>query len=479
MSKTERKAIIGHKVKRFRKNKDLSQTEMAAMIGISPSYLNLIEHNQRPVTVSLLFSLGQAFEVDLKEFAEDDEARFAVELGEVFADPLFEGESVGNLEIQELAACAPKAAQSIVKLYEMYHQLWESTQLQADATGMRDGAPLPGQHVSPVDEVREFLQKRANHFEALETIAERLWEEKILTRGEVFRDLSIRIHEELGLETKIMPVSVLGDIMRQYDRHRRRILVSEACLPEGRTFQLAVQYALLAHEDVLDGIVEDAALSSIEARGLLRYVLANYLAGALMMPYGPFLESAKEARYDIELLRRRFGASFEQVCHRLTTLQRSGERGVSFFFLRVDNAGNVSKRLSGGGFQFARFGGTCPRWVVHDAFSTPGKVLPQIIRLPDDATFFTIARTVSATSQATANQSPWHAVAVGCDIRDARNLAYSDGLDVANVANQTPMGISCQLCNRFDCTRRAYPPLNRSALIDEDVRRAAPFNYEK
>ena len=479
MTKTERKAIIGHKVRRFRQNKGISQTDMAATIGISPSYLNLIEHNQRPVTVSLLFSLGQAFEIDLKEFAEDDDARFAVELGEVFADPLFEGEGVGNSEIQELVRCAPKAAQSIVKLYQMYRQMWENAQHQADASGDRENTTAPEGHVSPVDEVRDFLQQRVNHFDVLETIAEDLWANGVLTQGEVCRGLSVRLKDELDLETKIMPASVMGDVLRQYDRHRRRILLSEANLPEGRAFQLAVQYALLMHGDILDDIVGEAELSSNEARGLLRYVLANYLAGALMMPYEPFLTSAQETRYDIELLRRRFGASFEQVCHRLTTLQRSGMRGVSFFFLRVDNAGNVSKRLSGGGFQFARFGGTCPRWMVHDAFSTPGQILSQIIRMPDDATFFTVARTVQPGGFSTTNHVPWHAVAVGCDIRDAKNLVYSDGLDVTNLANQTPTGISCQLCDRFECVRRAYPPLNRPALIEENVRRAVTFNFEK
>lgn len=479
MRKTERKAIIGHKVRRFRQNKGISQTDMAAMIGISPSYLNLIEHNQRPVTVSLLFSLGQTFDIDLKEFAEDDEARFAVELAEVFADPLFEGEGVGNAEIQELVGCAPKAAQSIVKLYHMYREMWENAQHEADASGDRENTSAPGRHVSPLDEVRDFLQQRANYFEALETIAEDLWADGALTQGEVCRGLSVRLKDELDLDTKVMPVSVMGDVMRQYDRHRRRILLSEANLPEGRAFQLAVQYALLMHDGVLDDIVGEAELSSNEARGLLRYVLANYLAGALMMPYGSFLASAQETRYDIELLRRRFGASFEQVCHRLTTLQRSGMRGVSFFFLRVDNAGNVSKRLSGGGFQFARFGGTCPRWMVHDAFSTPGQILSQIIRMPDDATFFTIARTVKPGGSSTTNHVPWHAVAVGCDIRDAKHLVYSDGLDVANPANQTPTGISCQLCDRFECVRRAYLPLNRPALIEENVRRAVTFNFEK
>lgn len=478
MSTAERKAIIGHKIRRFRKNRDLSQTQMASMIGISPSYLNLIEHNQRPVTVSLLFRLGQAFEVDLKEFAEDDEARFAVELGEVFSDPLFEGTAIGNAEIQELSAAAPNAAQAMVKLYQVYRQMWESAQQQADTAGDRETISTAGRHVSPVDEVRDFLQERANYFGDLEDITEAMWEECDLTHGEVCRGLMKHIKDNLGLETKIMPVSVMGDVLRQYDHHRRRIMLSEASLPEGRTFQLAVQYALLMHGDTLDEIVAEAPLSSEEARGLLRYVLANYLAGALMMPYQPFLASAQETRYDIELLRRRFGASFEQVCHRLTTLQRPGARGVSFFFLRVDNAGNVSKRLSGGGFQFARFGGTCPRWVVHDAFSTPGQILTQVIRMPDDTTFFTIARTVSPGGAMPTNSVPWHAVAMGCDIRDAENLVYSDGLDVNNPANQTPMGVSCQLCTRFDCTRRAYPPLNRTVAIEENVRRTAPFIFE-
>lgn len=477
MTKIERKAIIGQKVRRFRMNKGVSQTDMAAMIGISPSYLNLIEHNQRPVSVSFLINLGQAFDIDLKEFAEDDEARYAVELGEVFADPLFEDDGVGNAEIQELVACAPNAAQSIVKLYQMYRQTWETAQHQAYASGLRENAITPERHASAIDQVRDLLQQRSNYFEALESIAEDLWADGTLTQGEVYRGLSIRLKDELGVQTKIMPVSVLGDVLRQYDHHRKRILISEANLPEDRAFQIAVQYALLMHGNVLDDIVGEADLSSKEAHDLLRYVLANYLAGALIMPYEPFFAAAQEMRYDIVLLRRRFGASFEGVCHRLTSLQRSGMRGVSFFFLRVDNAGNVSKRLSGGGFQFARFGGTCPRLMVHDAFSTPGQILSQIIRMPDKATFFTVARTVQPSGSSTTAHVPWHAVAVGCDIRDAKHLVYSDGLDTTNPDNQTPTGLNCQLCERFECVRRAYPPLNRPALIEENVRRAVTFTY--
>ncbi len=477
MTKLERKTIIGHKVRRFRQNQNLTQTEMAAMMDISPSYLNLIEHNQRPVTVSLLFRLGQTFDVDLKAFAEDTESRFAAELNEVFADSLFQEYAVKGQEIQDLTACAPTAAQAVIKLYQIYRQMWETAQHLADESGDRELFSTPDGRIAPVDEVRDFLQEKSNYFATLEDCAERLSHEHELVVGKIGQGLSRILKDHHGIEVKIMPVSTMGDIVRRYDAQQYRILISEVMLPERRTFQIAVQYALLAQRESLEQIVTEAGLTSQEARNLLRYALANYFAGAITMPYGAFLASARETRYDIELLRRRFETSFEQVSHRLTTLQKPGERGVSFFFLRVDNAGNVSKRLSGGGFHFARFGGTCPRWIVHNVFSSPGKIFTQIIRMPDRTTFLTIARTAVPASTMTLDPVPWHAIAVGCDIRDAKDLVYGDRLDPGNGAHVTPVGISCKLCERLDCDQRAFPPLNRPLKIDENVRRAAPFSF--
>lgn len=473
----DRKAMLGHKIRRFRLDQGLSQTEMAAQIGISPSYLNLIEHNQRPVTVPLLFKLGNAFEIDLKEFAEDDDQRLAAGLSEAFGDPLFEGQGVSDRELRDLVAAAPGAAQGVLTLYRAYRRIWESAQAlahEAGGDGTADGPLLPD---NPVEAVRDVLEAEANHFDDLERAADELWEDAGLDRDAPFASLRAHIRAAHGIDVRVMPVEVMGDTLRRWDHHRRRILISEALLPSARVFHLAVQLALIGHRERLDRVVERAELPSDEARGLFRMTLANYFAGAVMMPYAPFLQAAKDLRYDIELLRRRFGASIEQVCHRLTTMQRSGARGVPFFFMRVDNAGNISKRLSGGGFQFARFGGTCPRLVVHDVFRSPGQLVSQVVRLPDDTAFLIVARTLDPAGGGRDPLQPRYAIALGCDLKDARHLAYGDAIDPKRPGDAMPAGVSCRVCERLDCTSRAHPPVNHKLRIDQAHRRAQPFDF--
>ena len=293
----------------------------------------------------------------------------------------------------------------------------------------------------------------------------------------MFRGLGAYLREAHGLEVRVLTVDVMPETTRRFDFHRRRVLLSELLSPAARSFQLAVQVALNTQRDLLDRHVERAELSSPEAERLCRLTLANYLAGCVMMPYGRFLDAARTLRYDIEILQRRFGASFEQVCHRLTSLGRHGARGVPFFFIRVDNAGNVSKRLSGGGFHFARFGGTCPRWIVHDAFRMPGQIRTQLAAMPDGSRFFTIARTVDPIETRTWEQPPQYAIGLGCDVRDAGQLVYADGLDLGNERAATPIGVACRVCERLDCRQRAHPPLNYRLKIDENVRRTTPFTF--
>ncbi len=476
MDSLERKAMLGHKVRRFRMDTGLSQTEMAAQIGISPSYLNLIEHNQRPVTVPLLFKLGQTFEIDLKEFAEDDDQRLAAGLSEVFGDTLFEGQRVPDREIRELVAAAPAAAQGMLSLYQAYRQLWETAQALAHREG-GDGGIDTAMPTAPVEEVRDFLQSENNHFDPLERLAEEIWESAGLDRDALFAGLRDHIEGEHAIGVRVMPEEVMGDTLRRWDHHRRRILISETLLASGRVFNLAVQFFLITRRDLLDDLVDRAGLSSDEARGVLRASLSGYFAGALMMPYAPFLKAAKDLRYDIELLRRRFGASIEQVCHRLTTLQRPGARGVPFFFLRVDNAGNISKRLSGGGYHFARFGGTCPRLAVHDVFRTPGQIQTQVASLPDDTTLFLLARTLDVSGGGRDPLLPRYAIALGCEWKEARHLIYADGLGGKRAPESVPAGVSCRVCERLDCSQRAHPPVNHRLRIDDNMRRSQPFDF--
>jgi predicted transcriptional regulator len=219
-----------------------------------------------------------------------------------------------------------------------------------------------------------------------------------------------------------------------------------------------------------DRIIEKSRLTTPDSVTLCRVALANYFAAALLMPYGPFLEAARSLRYDIELLERRFGVSFEQVCHRLTTLRRPGQEGVPFHFIRVDIAGNISKRYSASGIRFARFSGLCPRWNVHSAFMTPGLMRTQLSRMPDGTTYLCVARTVRQSLGGFGAAHPLHAISLGCEISHAKHLVYGDSLDVNNPKAAVPIGITCRLCERMDCEQRAFPPIHRKLDIDENLR---------
>ncbi len=471
----EKKAMLGHKVRRYRQEQNLSQTEMAEMLEISPSYLNLIEHNQRPVTVPLLFRLGQVFPIDLREFAQDESAALAAGLREVFSDPLFEGLKVREQEIREVAEVSPAATQAVMNLYKAYAEMREDTQALVER--MADPSKLQGidSQVFPIEEVRDFQQSQSNHFPELETAAEALWRDAELDSGDLYQGLARHLLAAHDIGAKVMPVDIMGETLRRYDFHRRRVLLSEMLPASGRCFQLAVQLALSGQGDLLDRLVDKADLSSPDAVKLFRIGLAGYFAGAVLMPYDAFLNSAKELRYDLEILQNRFGVSFEQVCHRLSTMQRQGARGVPFFFIRIDHAGNISKRLSGAGFNFARFGGTCPRWVIHDAFRAPGTIHTQQARLPDGGAFLTVARTVDPILGGHRGRQPRLAVAVGCDMGQAKHVVYGDTMDLKSKEAATEVGVSCRVCERLDCSQRAHPPLNHRLRLDENVRRIAPF----
>ena len=472
----EKKVMLGHKVRRFRQDQHLSQTAMAQKLEISPSYLNLIEHNQRPITVPLLFRLGQEFSIDLQEFSQDDSVALAVSLREVLADPLFDGFRLREGEIKDVSEVSPTATEAIIKLYKAYGELREDT--QASAERMADVSKMRGLggEIYPIEEVQEFQQSRQNHFPELETAAEEFWREAAPKSDDLYQGLVRHLQAAHGISAKVMPLDIMGETLRRYDFQRRRVLLSEILPTPSRNFQLATQLAISSHGELLDRLVAEAKLSSSEAEKLLRMCLTGYFAGAVLMPYQAFLTSATELRYDFEILQNRFGVSFEQVCHRLTTMQRETASGVPFFFIRIDHAGNISKRLSGTGFHFARLGGACPRWVIHDVFARPAIIHTQRARMPDGKEFLTIARTVDPILGGHHGRRPRLAVAVGCDIKQAKKLVYGDSVVQNNDQKVADVGVSCRVCERLDCGQRAHPPLNHRLRLDENVRRIAPFS---
>ena len=473
-----KKAMLGHKIRRLRREHDATQAEMAERLGISPSYLNLLENNQRQVTVDLLLKIGQAFDVDLQSFAEDDGARLVGGLREVFGDPLFEGADIKRQDIAELASAVPAAAEAVITLYRVYGEMREDMQLVTEKMADGEGGQAPGTSGSALEEVRDYFHAQDNYFPALEDAAVEICRAGGLEAGGLHRGLVDYLDRELTVRVKVMPIDVLGPIRRRYDRHGRRVLLSEMLSPPSRNFQLAAQIGLIKYRGLLDRMVADAGLSGDAAARLGKIGLANYLAGAVLMPYDRFYRAATALRYDIEVLRRRFESSFEQVCHRLTTLQRPGAKGVPFFMIRVDNAGNVSKRFSANRLHFARFGGACPRWNVHDAFGAPGHILRQVSEMPDGDRYFSIARTVEKEGTGHRLPGQTYAVALGCEIAYAAQLIYADGVDLGTDDIAVPIGLHCRLCERVDCSQRAFPPVQHTLTIDENVRGATPYVFE-
>lgn len=475
----DKKTMLGPKVRRLRQDHGLTQAQMAERMGISASYLNLIEHNQRPVTVPVLLRLGKAFDVDLQDFARDEEAHLADALTEVFADPLFDDSDLRKRDIRDLAAQSPELARAVLTLYGAWRRTSED--FQAMAERVADEEKVDGTHAAPqpLETVRDYFNTLGNHFPDLEAAAERLWEDADLKRGELWRGLCLHMEATLGVRVRVLPTDTMGAAIRRYDHHGRQLLLSELLSPAKRRFQVACQIAYLQHGDLLDRLLDETGPSQPEARWAARLGLANYFAAAVLMPYAPFLTAARRLRYDIELLQHRFETSYEQACHRLTTLQRPGDKGVPFFLIRVDKAGNVSKRFSAAAFPFARYGGACPRYIVYDAFRVPGVIKTQISEMPDGSRYFSVARTVQQAAGGFHASRQQFSVALGCALEDARELVYADGLDLGAGAAQVamPIGVNCRLCERADCSQRAHPPLRQRLLLDEHSRGFSPFSF--
>src|SRR5260370_24818986 len=389
--------MMGRRVGRRRQEHELSQQTLASRLGISASSLNLIEHDQRNVTAGLLIKLAETLRVDLATLSGTPERQLEVGLRETFADPLLGADAVPEAELQALAASAPNAARAVLALYRAWRVARE------DASGI--ALPSGRRMLLPNEEVRDVFDDRANYFPELEAAAEAIAAELPGAPSERNHAFAEGLRRQHGISVVVRPLEAA---LRAYDAEARSLTLSESLPRESRGFHMAFQLALLEARGAVEAVLESVKPSTPEAAGLLRIGLLNYAAGALLMPYQPYLEAARALRHDMEAVAARFGVSFEQACQRLSSLQRPGARGVPFFFLRVDLAGNVSKRFSAAGFPFARYGGSCPRWVVHGAFATPGVVRVQVASLPDGATFLCFARTVTGPAARWGDPPPVH-----------------------------------------------------------------------
>ncbi len=442
--------------------------QLAERLGISASYLNLIESNRRPLPAALLIKLAQLFDMDLHTFGGEGDARMVNDLMEAFADPLFDAYQLTSTDLRDLTLNHPQVARAVIALYSSYKTQRASSEELASRLEGDEAAGMAS--LLPTEEVNDLVQSHMNYFPELEEGAEDLWKRARLESEEPYTGLIRHLEKQHGVLVRMARGGAERGVLRRFDGEKRILTLSELLPTRSRTFQLAHQIALLTQRARIDRIIAESHLTSDESRGLARVALANYFAGAVITPYAPFLEACKQERYDVDVIGRRFRVGFEQVCHRFTTLRRPGMEGVPFHMIRIDVAGNISKRFSASGIHFARFSGACPRWNVFAAFMTPGMIRIQLSRFPDGTTFFCIARTIHKDSGGYHAQQPVQSIGLGCLVEHAREMVYSDGIDFDNAQLATPVGVTCRLCERSDCEQRAFPSIRHRLEVDENVR---------
>ncbi|MDH5452351.1 MAG: short-chain fatty acyl-CoA regulator family protein [Paracoccaceae bacterium] len=460
------KLYAGVKLRETRARFGLTQKIFAGKLGISLPYLNQMENNHRPVSASVVLSLAGEFGLDVTELSAGDSERMVSDMREALADPVFSDTTPPLADLRLAASNAPMLARAFLELHRAYRQNHERLASLDEALGQDSATIRP----SPWEEVRDFFHYCDNYIDAVDRAAESfsISENKRLDPVKRAREVLDSNRIKLSFEDNSQIRALSGKSL---------VLANNAGSPTQR-FQLLHQVALLAQDDLLEATLDLARFHSDTARAIAKIGLANYFAGAALMPYRAFMEAAQETRHDLERLADRFGASIEQVAHRLSTLQRPGQKGIPFFFVRVDQAGTITKRHSATRLQFARFGGACPLWNVHSAFETPGRFLRQLAETPDGVRYLCLARDVSKSGGAFNAPVRRYAIGLGCEVSHAKGLVYADDLDLGNANAFEPIGISCRICERKDCHQRSVPPLEGRLRIDPNQRGLLPYEID-
>ena len=457
----KQRLYAGRALRELRRSATLNQRGMAVRLGLSVSYLSQLESDERPLSDAVLAALARHFPAALAAIEGEEPARRLTALGHALADPAVP--PLPPAEVARLAEEQPGIADRLIALHLAKRAADERLALAEEAMTAGAGGRLPW------EAVRDWFHEAGNYVDPLDRAAEAL-------AGELEPTAPGLTDEALhaALRGRGIMLRSDGDEDAPLARFDGATLALNAALPpESRRFLIAHRLAAIAFAAAIDAIVDASGLQQPEARRLLGIGLANHAAGAMLMPYRPFRGEARRLRHDIDRLSRRFGTSFEQTCHRLSTLQRPGEEGIPFYFCRVDMAGNITKRHSATRLQFARFGGACPLWHVHEAVAIPDRILVQLAETPDGVRYVSMAKGLVKPSGRFARSPRRYAVLLGCEAAHAADFVYADAVDRGGAP--TPIGISCRLCPRTDCDQRAFPPTDRMIRVDSDLRGVVPY----
>jgi XRE family transcriptional regulator, fatty acid utilization regulator len=468
---SENKLYAGHAVRRIRRANGLTQVVMAGVLGVSPSYLNLIERNQRPLTASLLLRLAEHYDFDPRTLTGAAPGGGVEALRRKLSDPIFADLIIDRTQIEEWAAALPDTAEAFARIFDAYAA-------SADAQASGPGAGTPNREPNSIAAVRREIERWRNHFADLDSAAERLADELRLQAGDLYGAIADHLRVRHQLSIRILPVDVMPEHLRRLDLHARQLQLSELLDPASRTFAAAFQLAQLEAKAEIEALVAGATFPERVSERLYRRHLTSYFAAAIMMPYARFLRACEGTGYDIELLQRRFGAGFEQVAHRLTTLQRVGSRGLPFFMIRIDRAGQSSKRYAGASSSpLVETDTRCPLWQLHNVFDRPERLMRQVVVLEDDSRWFTLGRTVrpQGSNMAIAPGAEF-AVGLGLEAKLATPLAAAYGIDL-KTGQATAIGLGCRHCTRQSCPQRSVPPIGRTLTFNERERGLTPFSF--
>lgn len=451
----------------------MTQVELARTLAISPSYLNQIEHDHRPLTASVLLRLTELFGVEPSYFSPSDTARVVAGLREALT-VVENRRPVPVGDLHEIARTMPELSEAILGLYESLRERGEALDSLTDA---RSTAVTTA---TAHEQVRDFFYRRNNYVDVLDRAAEDLSRQMGTRRGEVRNRLKEYLLEkhDIRVVTDNRPVRGSDDdgTLHWYDQEERVLHFSANLRGAQYAFRMATQLALIECSDLIERVLDEEIWGHPSTRALARVGLANHFAGAFILPYGPFIAAAEQMRYDVELLADHFGVSYETAAHRLSTLRRPGLLGVPFIFVRVDRAGNISKRQSATSFHFSRGGGTCPLWNVYEAFSAPGRVMTQVAEMPDGQRYLWVARSVTTNRGGYGRPAKTFAIGLGCEVRHAGRLVYGDGLDVHGPSAAMPIGPGCKTCEREKCPQRAAPMVGRPLVVDEHRSAFSPYS---
>lgn len=444
---------------------------MARKLGVSAAYVNLLENNQRSVSVKVLMALSDAYGVDATAMLKDGSATKLVELRARVRDPIFAEHAPDLVELRAAIDHTPQLTKCFLQLHQSHHAVLETIRKLSSGD-----VSVDVQAIRPETAIYDYFRNHDNHFPALEDAAKNARAAVGGLAEDLYASLKRYLRQAYEIDVRVTGLDEMGQTLRLFDEDKKRVLLSEALDPINRNFQMAHVLALVSCEELLADLVAESGIASESGRARCLVELANYFAAALLMPYSEVLALAEETQYDIDRIATHFAVSFEQVCHRLTTLQRRGEKGVPFFFLRIDTAGNVTKRFNATPFTLAEQGGSCPVWNIHSAFAAPDVIVPQFVELPDGGQFFTVSRTTSRPFVNRQTQGRRLVVTLGCEREYVSRIGYAAPFNLDDTSSIAEIGINCHICPRRHCNQRAYEPLHLTLPVDANRRGSTRYH---